>query len=99
MVHRNFKSSCLLVDKEKMCLTQYGGVVPHLWVGVLEVVDEDRCEASHHPDGDVEQEKWEKAQKLPCKSSLFPHHSFSSYSPPLYKVSQIQLMAVKADIL
>ena len=31
-------------------MTKYGGVVPHLRLAVLEVVDEDRREAAHHPD-------------------------------------------------
>ena len=44
-----------------MCMTQYGGIVAHLGVGVLEVVDEDGGEAAHHPDADVQQEKWDEA--------------------------------------
>ena len=55
-------------------MTQYGGVVPHLRVGVLEVVDEDGGEAPHHPDADVEEEKWKEAQKLASKSFLLTHY-------------------------
>ena len=58
-----------------MCMTQYGGIVSHLGVGVLEVVDEDGGEAAHHPDADVEQEKWKEAQKLSAKSSLPAHNN------------------------
>ena len=71
MAHGNFKSSCknllpeltgICIDEEKeMCMTQYGGIVAHLGVGVLEVVDEDGGEAAHHPDADVQQEKWDEA--------------------------------------
>ena len=54
-------------------MTQYGGIVAHLGVGVLEVVDEDGGEAAHHPDAHVQKEKWYEAQKLPTKSFFFSH--------------------------
>ena len=54
-------------------LTQYGGVVAHLRLAVLKVVDEDGGEAAHHPDAHVQKEKWYEAQKLSTKRFFFSH--------------------------
>ena len=62
-------------------LTQYGGVVAHLRLTVLKVVDEDGGEAAHHPDAHVQKEKWHEAQKFSTKSSFLSHRqSWSSVS-------------------
>ena len=62
-------------------LTQYGGVVAHLRLAVLKVVDEDGGEAAHHPDAHVQKEKWYEAQKFSTKSSFLSHRqSWSSVS-------------------